>query len=429
MKRIYKLLSLVTTIAMLTMLFAGCGGEEQKPGDERIRITIWTIATEGDAFHKPFTEAIAEYNRRQDKYVVVMETFENEQYKAKIPIQVKANQLPDIFYTWAGGFSQAFAESGKVLELDSYYEKYRDDLPESKLTARYNGKLYGIPYVTQISGVFYNRKAFDEAGIEKTPETFDEWMDCCEKLKNAGIIPIGNSAKSDSAWVVAMLYDALILKAVGPEKLQKVLTAQEGSYMERGFVQGTEAFCSIIENGYMDPEAGELTNDQALEKLFRGESAMYVMGSWTTSLFYDSKKCENPEDFDFFPVPVINSGVVRQSDYMGGASDTLMVNRYSENADAAADIAFQLAKLVSKYSYLSGAGTPAWKVDYNISEVKPLPVRIAQICSGATSFTLWFDTLMVAEDKEVYLKNLPRLFSGEITAKEFIGIMAGTLQE
>ena len=187
MKRIYKLLSLVTTIAMLTMLFAGCGGEEQKPGDERIRITIWTIATEGDAFHKPFTEAIAEYNRRQDKYVVVMETFENEQYKAKIPIQVKANQLPDIFYTWAGGFSQAFAESGKVLELDSYYEKYRDDLPESKLTARYNGKLYGIPYVTQISGVFYNRKAFDEAGIEKTPETFDEWMDCCEKLKNVKV--------------------------------------------------------------------------------------------------------------------------------------------------------------------------------------------------------------------------------------------------
>ena len=46
MKRIYKLLSLVTTIAMLTMLFAGCGGEERKPGDERIRITIWTIATD-----------------------------------------------------------------------------------------------------------------------------------------------------------------------------------------------------------------------------------------------------------------------------------------------------------------------------------------------------------------------------------------------
>lgn len=429
MRRFGKILAFVLTAALFAGLFAGCGAGDNHPEDDRITITIWTIATEGDAFHKPFTEAIAEYNRSQDKYKVVMETFENDQYKAKLPIQVKANQLPDIFYTWAGGFSEAFVASGKVLELDSFYEKYRDELPESKLAARYDGKLYGIPYVTPISVVFYNKKAFAEAGIESTPETYDEWLACCEKLKEAGIIPIGNAAKSDNAWVLAMLYDALMLKTVGPGKLAKVLTDKEGSYNSTAFLEGTEAFRKIISLGYMDPRAGMINNDQALEKLYRGESAMYVTGSWLACQFYDPKNCENPEDFDFFPVPVINEANASATDFMGGSADTLMVNRYSEHPEEAAEIAFLLARSVSRRSYLSGAGTPAWNVDYDTSAVLPLPKKIAETCEGATSFTLWFDTLMVADDKDEYLKNLTDLYNGTIDAQQFVRNMAEKLSQ
>ena len=430
MKKRIALLSLVLVLTTVVMGLAGCAGNEQKPGEnERIRITIWTIATRSDSFYKPFTEAIAEYNNSQDQYLVEMVTFENDQYKAKLPNQVKANQLPDIFYTWAGGFSQAFVDAGKVLELDSYYEKYKDDLPENKLTAIYNGKLYGVPYVTPISVVFYNKKAFEEAGISKVPETLSEWLNCCEKLKAAGFIPIGNATKSDSTWVIAMLHDAIALKTVGAERLEKVLTSKGREYSGKDFVEAARIFRSFFENGYVDPEAEEINNDQALAKFYNGKSGMYVMGSWQAGLFYNKNNCQNPEDFDFFPVPVINADCASITDYMGGAADTLMVNRYSEHADVAADIAFRLAKAVSRKAYISGAGSPAWNVDYNTSAVLPLPKKIAEACEEATSFTLWFDTLMLSEDTDVYLNSLAKLCAGEITPEEFAETMASQLNK
>ena len=426
MRKFVFLLSLVAVCAMAACFFTGCFDEDPL-GQERITITIWTIATPGDSFHRPFTEAIDEYNRSQSKYRVVMETFENDQYKAKLPIQVQANQLPDIFYTWAGGFSKSFVDAGKVLPLDEYYEHYRDDLPENCLGAVYDGKLYGVPYVTPVSVVFYNKKAFAEAGIANTPSTFEEWMACCEKLKNVGIIPIGNAAKTGNVWVLAMLHDAITLKSVGPERLSEVLSRKQGSYNSNDFIAGARAFRYIVDKGYMDSEAEEISNDQALAKLYRGESAMYVMGSWMAGLFYDERNCDYPDDFDFFPVPVVNGVRAQLTDFMGGASDTLMVNRESEHAEDAAEIVFELAKAVSRKAYLYGAGTPAWRVDYDTSSVFPLPRKIAETCSGATSFTFWFDTLMVADDTEVYLNNLSRLYGGQITPEEFAESMAAKL--
>jgi len=356
-----------------------------------------------------------------------METFENDQYKTKLPIQVKANQLPDIFYTWAGGFSEAIVDSGKVLELDEFYEPYRDELPESRLAAKYHGKLYGVPYVTSISVVFYNKRIFSEAGIQETPVTYEEWLDCCDKLKNAGTIPIGNAAKTDNAWVLAMLNDALTMKAVGPERLAEVLTSKSGSYDSEDFLAGTEAFMTMVNNGYLDPEAERISNEQALARFYEGESAMYVTGSWIAGQFYDRKYCQHPEEFDFFLVPVIDSEKASNIDFMGGAADTLMVNRNSEHAREAAEIAFILAKAVSRESCLSGAGAPAWTMDYNVSEVPEIPWRIARVCANAKSLTLWFDTLMVADDKAVYLSNLSLLYSGEIDSREFVRRMAAQL--
>jgi len=44
---------------------------------------------------------------------------------------VAANELPNIFFTWAGGFSSSFIDSGKVHPLDEYYENYKNELPKS----------------------------------------------------------------------------------------------------------------------------------------------------------------------------------------------------------------------------------------------------------------------------------------------------------
>ena len=82
---------------------------------EEVTLTLWSIATESDAFNPAYTNAIADFEAAHPGVTIVHETFENESYKTKIKTAVAANDLPDIFFTWGGGFSQAFVESEKVM--------------------------------------------------------------------------------------------------------------------------------------------------------------------------------------------------------------------------------------------------------------------------------------------------------------------------
>jgi raffinose/stachyose/melibiose transport system substrate-binding protein len=80
------------------------------------------------------------------------------------------------------------------------------------------------------------------------------------------------------------------------------------------------------------------------------------------------------------------------------------------------------------YAYLSGSGIPAWKVDYDESSVNAITAKEAELAANATSFTLWFDTLMEADDAGEYLANLQELYVGNMTPADFDKAMAAQLE-
>lgn len=445
-----KLFSALLSVTMTASLLAGCGSstnnttsssdtnvkeesdtksEDAKADDTKsdatkeTTLTLWSIATESDSFHHAYIQAIADYETANPGIKIKMETFENQSYKTKLKSAVAANELPDIFYTWGAGFSKSFVDSGKVLPLDEYYtDEYKSQLPKAALTnATYDDKLYGTTYTTPVSVLFYNNKMFQENNI-KVPETFDELIETCKAFKAKGITPIGISAKD--TWVLAMTHDALTLKCVGPEKLSKALTKNGQSYDDPDFLASATKFRELIEMGAYSDGAAGLSNDEATATFYSGKVPMFISGSFLAGSIQDN--ATNPEDFDAVPVPVCSDNA-KATDFMGGASDTLMVNAGSENKDLAAKAAFELAKSISKYAYLDGAGVAAWEKDYDDGKVNPLSKKIADYAAKATSFTIWFDTLMDADDAGEYLSLLQQLYSGDLKPEEFTKAMAAQL--
>lgn len=67
-----------------------------------------------------------------------------------------------------------------------------------------------------------------------------------------------------------------------------------------------------------------------------------------------------------------------------------MVSQSTEHPELAAKAAFELARNISKYSYLDGYGLPLWKTDYDHCGVTPLRRKFASYTKDATSFTKWF---------------------------------------
>lgn len=427
-KRIGALL-LMLVLVMTTLV--GCGGDSEgskegnKDGKGDVTLTMWTIATESDSFHEPYLKAIKDFEAAHPGVKIKMETFENEAYKTKIKAAVAANELPDVFFTWAGGFSEAFVESGKVLCLDDYYSKYEADLPKAALVNdTYDGKLYGSVTCTPVSAMWYNKEMFKKQGVE-VPKTWDEFKAVCKKFVDAGIQPIGTTVKD--TWVLAMLHDGLTLKSAGPDKVSKALLKQGQSYNDPDFLKSATCIKELADMKAFTEGATGISNDEASAEFYSEKVAMYFTGSWMGgSIVTDAKK---PEHFSVAPIPVVNDANAKITDFMGGGSDTLMVSAATENKDLAAAAAFEITKGVSKYAYLSGAGIPAWKVDYATDDVPQLTQEVATLAAGATSYTLWFDTLMDSDSANEYLTLLQSLYSGDITPQKFVESMDAQLKQ
>lgn len=414
-----KMLGLLLPLTLAAGMLTGCGGEESS-SDEKT-LTLWSIATESDNMHSSYLKAIEEWEEKHEGYKIKFETFENQSYKTKIKSAVAANELPDIFFTFGGGFSQPFAESGKVLPLDDYYENYKDLLPEAALKNQtYDGTIYGSTFTTPVSMMFYNKNIFEENNI-KVPATYDELLTAVTTLKDAGITPIATSVKD--TWVLGMLHDGLTLKSAGATKLQNALLKQEGqSYNDSDMLQSAKAIVELKEKGAFEEGTTGLSNDEAVQPFLDGQAGMFFTGSWLGGDI--NTKSYDKEAFGVAPIPVLNSENSSLSDFMGGASDTFMVAKSTKYPEVACDAAFEIAKYISKNAYLEGVAIPAWKVDYDDSEVEPMTKEIAGYTTEANSFTLWFDTLLPAEDANKYLELLQQLYTGGITPEEYVKAMA-----
>lgn len=424
--KINRICGLIILSILLVMGTSSCGnGSGVHHGfgegtDEVIELVLWSIATETDAFHQSYLKAIAAFEEANPGVRIRFETFDNESYKTKIRLAVATNELPDIFFTWGGGFSRPFVSSGKVLCLDQMYQEFSEELDVNVLNnVIFDGRIYGSVTTTPVSVMFYNRVIFRDHGLEP-PQTWEELVYICQVLLEAGITPMGISAKD--SWVLAMLFDGIALKTVGPEQFYQVLVEGEGSFDSPGFLEAARRFRELVEMGAFIPRANFISNDEASAQFFAGEVAMFTTGSWMAGSIQTD--ADNPEDFGMFPIPVINSQHAAITDVMGGGSDTLMVAATTAHPELARRAAFELTRSISKYAYLDGAGIPAWGIDFDDQKVNPLTREVADFAATATSFTLWADTLMEADDASVYLTLLQELYLREIEPEEFVKAMA-----
>lgn len=435
MKR--KLLSLVMAGAMVLSL-AACGntttgntgdtgntgagntGVEptatEIPTDEEITLNMWCIATESDSNRHSYEAAIADMAEKYPNITLNWEAFENESYKTKIKAAVSANEMPDIFFTWSCAFLQDFVDAGKVYCLDAAYEEFKDELPESMLgNSTYDGKHYGVPLTMNIVGLFANMDLLKSVGYDEIPGTYEEFIECCDALKAAGIIPFGCAGKE--TWCVTEYLESVIEKSVGYETLNDIFLGR-ATWDNADVAAAVDTFQSLVNNGYFDPNGIALGNDEVKANFMDGKYAFYMNGTWNCADFANNA--------EFFPkvkvaeFPVINADKATLGQLIGGPSDTLAVAASSANADIAAKYCFELGKLICHYGYLDGCGLPAWTPYGDTSAVNALTQDVAVICGNATGYVLFGDTAMNADDANTYLSYVDLVYGCEVDGQGFI---------
>lgn len=393
------------------------GGEKE--------ITMWSVATEGSATANGVAKAIETYESNHPGVRIKHETFENEAYKTKIRTAIAANEVPDIFFAWFGAWSEPFVDAEKVLNLDDYYTDFSEEITQETLSyATFDGSLYGVPSSTPISVLYYNKALFEEYNVE-VPTTADEFLQACQTFTDNGVPALSTSVKEN--WVLAMLFDALQLHAVGPVDAANAVTRNGGDYNDPGFLQAAQLLRELIDMGaFIDGVTG-FSGDEANQAFIDGKTAMYVQGSWLAGSIQNG--AENPDDFDLVPVPVLNPERASEHDFMGGAAEGFMVAADVEDPAAVANAVFEISRSISENCYLDGSALPAWKVNYDDSQVPPMIQKLAAYSAEATSYTVWFNVLMTADDTEEYFDLTDQLFVGNITPEQYVESLADYLKE
>lgn len=165
----------VIAILMLTSLVCGsvmgCGsGKEETASNGEgaseepvvLKWQSWDPASK----YQPIIDAYQEANPN-----VTIEYEQVSDYETKINTEASGDALPDILSCKVGN-TQMFAEEGILDEIDlealkSDSDYNLDDFWETTLDyASYQGKTYGIPVDGGNYAWIYNKKMFDQLGIE-----------------------------------------------------------------------------------------------------------------------------------------------------------------------------------------------------------------------------------------------------------------------
>lgn len=184
---------------------------------------------------------------------------------------------------WAGNYDASFLSGGQ-------YTK--------------DGKLYGAPLggIT-IPGVFYNKKVFNDLGIN-IPNTWEEFLAVCEKVKTAGKVPIFMAGKD--TWTVQIFNIMGLQREIkGKDPMQFAKDLNENKVNITSFSLFKDSFAKLKElkdKGYFQKNWLSDSYDAQQKAITDGSAAMVINATWILDEII-KKYPEQINDIGAFTVP------------------------------------------------------------------------------------------------------------------------------
>jgi|AutmiccommuBRH23_1029490.scaffolds.fasta_scaffold00251_43 multiple sugar transport system substrate-binding protein len=205
-----------------------------------------------------------------------------DQFRRKLLIALSGGTAPDLARVdiiWVPELADqgALANMEEVLpDFATYSEQF---LPGPLSTNLYNGKHYGLPLDTNTRVLAYNKAMFTAAGIEKAPETMDELVTACEKIKTLGDDKYCFADGGTYAWAVNPW-----IWSFGGDVTDESISVSDGVFNGADTAAAYQFLKENIDNGYFHP--GMLGGGvDSWGGFGQDQIAMLLEGPWFPPLF------------------------------------------------------------------------------------------------------------------------------------------------
>ncbi|KAB8137659.1 extracellular solute-binding protein [Gracilibacillus oryzae] len=372
---------------------------------------------------------IDEYEQNNPDVKVEVEILGNEQYKEKLKVLSTSNELPDVGMAWPAGFLEPYVSGNMFAPLDDLLEGPLKDKFVAGTAEAYqiDGSTYSLPLELNITPIYYNKRIFDENGVE-VPETYEELKAAIQTLADNGVTPVALGNKD--RWTGSMWYMYLADRIGGPEVLNKAIN-RTGSFEDPALIQAAEEIQELVDmNAFINGFNG-LGNDEAKGYFINEQAAMYLMATWDLPEWTTNE--DNPQEFrdsvEYMKFPTVEGGAGDINSYVGGPGVGLFVAENSDVKEEAKDfVAFFVEKWGEK-SVTDAGVIPATKVDTEGIELPQMYIDILNDLNEASNLTLYADVQMSPSVAEVHLDMIQALFGKAVTPEEFVQEQEAALAE
>jgi len=292
------------------LLAAGCHGSsgdgnagEKKSADkkeaESVTITWWDTSDSTNEAPK-FKDLISKFETKYPRIKVDYQNIPFDQARDKFKTAAQANTAPDVMRAEVA-WTPEFASLRYLAPLDgtAAAEGIGDYLSAPLATNHYEGKLYGVPQVTDALALLYNKALLQKAGVAEPPATMDQ-------LKQAALA-VKAKAGADGLYLVPKGYFLLpFIYGAGGDLLhtdQKKISVNAPEA-----VKGLEVALDLIKSGAAAKPDLNSGYNQMQAGFKDGKVAMVINGPWSVADDFSGKAFADKNNLGIAPVPAGSTG-------------------------------------------------------------------------------------------------------------------------
>lgn len=226
-------------------------------------------------------------------------------------------------------------------DWENFYDKVREGVKAS------DGEVYAVPYTTDTRGLWYNKEAFEKAGLPVpwNPKNWEEVKAAAETLKEKvpEVIPyLGYSGKATGEATTMQHFEMLLY---GTENTLYNFETDKWIVKSPGFLDSLQFIDHMYSND-LGPDLGTIINAQAgsivLNELApNGKLGIWLEGNWEPGLWEMNGYKDWEDRYSLTAMPTQNGQGAEFTSMSGGWSFSI----YKDSKQK--DLAFEFIKLLT----------------------------------------------------------------------------------
>ena len=285
-------LRLILVGAALLVFMTACS----RKTDDREVVTFWVMGYEGEVV----AQLIPEFERRNPGIKVSLQQLPWLSAHEKLLTAFAGESLPDVSpigNTWIPEFAALDALHPLDEEIAAAGDfDVADYFPGVWDSGVVEGKVYAVPWYVETRLPFYRTDLLKEAGVEKVPQSWDEWR--------AAMVAVKRKVGPERYAILLPLNEFEPLLSLAIQEPEPLLRegGRYGNFRSAGFKHALGFYKEIFEQKL----APVVTNNQisnVWDEFGKGFYSYYISGPWNIAKFKERLPPQQQDDWMTMPLP------------------------------------------------------------------------------------------------------------------------------